>query len=143
MTRLISAGTVTALICFTLATFGQETSKPTPKPAAGAAGATSATAQPERKGRLPPHFGKLGLSEPQKTQIYAVQAKYEDQLEALERQMEALKEKRDGEIEMALNADQKNILARLRKDADDKRAKSKTPANAPTTTSAPEKSSEK
>lgn len=45
------------------------------------------------KGTLPQGWGKLGLSEEQKTKIYDIQAKGKAKLEDLEKQIKDLKEK--------------------------------------------------
>ena len=56
--------------------------------------------KPPRKaprGRLPNYYGKLDLSGEQRDKIYGVQANYNGQIEALERQIAELKAKRDRE----------------------------------------------
>ena len=83
------------------------------------------------KGRLPPYFAQV-VTEKQRTNIYAIQKKYADQLEALEQQVKSLQEQRDSEIEGVLTDEQKEKLYQLRADAAGKR-KSKTAAAAETT----------
>lgn len=73
------------------------------------------------KGRLPAHYGEI-VTESQRQEIYGLQEKYDKQISALEDQLEALKKKRDAEIEKVLNAEQK---AKLKKAKDDGAAKRK------------------
>ncbi|GIX03861.1 MAG: hypothetical protein KatS3mg113_0867 [Planctomycetaceae bacterium] len=65
-------------------------------------------------GRLPNNFGQLGLSNEQRQKIYSIQSKYNEQIEELTRQVDALKKKRDEEIENVLTAAQKEQLKQLR-----------------------------
>lgn len=60
--------------------------------------------------RLPNYYGQLDLTDEQKTKVYAVQDKYEGQIDALEKQIEDLKAKRAVESEAVLTADQKKKL---------------------------------
>lgn len=75
--------------------------------------------------RLPNNYGKLELSEAQKDQVYAAQAKFNGQIDALEEQIKALKDKRDEEIEKVLTPAQKQKLKTLqtesKKKKDDKK----------------------
>lgn len=64
-------------------------------------------------GRLPNNYGKLGLSDKQKKSIYAAQSKYATEINALIRQVEELREKRDAEVGAVLTAEQKVKLAEL------------------------------
>jgi hypothetical protein len=99
---LIAFGTITA--------WTQESgSKPTKPTAAKPA------AEEEEKvtGRLPNNWGKLGLSDKQKKDVYAKQAKYATEINALIRQVEELREKRDAEMEAVLTAEQKVKLKEL------------------------------
>jgi len=123
MKRLFLASA--AMAGLTLIGFAQDAPKPGNKPGAAA---VDANAKTPAKGRLPAHFGKLGLSDPQKQQVYTVQSKYETQLAALEEQIAALRSQRDQEIEALLSPDQRAILGRIRKDVEDKRLKAKAAA---------------
>lgn len=79
----------------------------------GSSGFGEDTAKSEKKaprGRLPSHYGQIGLSDEQKEAIYSIQAKFNPQIDALERQIEVLKEKQGKEIEKVLTADQKKQL---------------------------------
>ena len=123
----------------------QEGSKPAAsKPAAAKADANAdgAKADDAKKGRLPANYGKLNLTEVQKTKIYGLQAQYDDQLDALEKQFAALKAKRDQEIEAVLNGDQKKVLNSL-VDAAKNAKKTKAPADSAGTPGATEPKSDK
>ena len=64
----------------------------------------------DEAGRLPPGYTVVGTRE-QRSKIYDIQSKYESQLEDLRKQIAALENKRDQEIEGLLDAEQKTILA--------------------------------
>ena len=72
------------------------------------------------KGRLPPYFAQV-VTEKQRTEIYTLQKKYSDQIDALEAQLKSLQEQRDAEIEGLLSEEQKAKLNKLRADAVSKR----------------------
>jgi hypothetical protein len=74
------------------------------------------------KGRLPAYYADL-VSDTQKTQIYAIQEKYAQQIAALMEQLEALNDKRDAEIEAVLNADQRAKLKQAQQEGAAKRKK--------------------
>jgi hypothetical protein len=67
----------------------------------------------ESKGRLPQYYGQIGLSAEQREKIYAIQAQYRQQIDDLEKQLEAVKAKQEGEIQAVLSADQKQKLGEL------------------------------
>lgn len=75
------------------------------------------------KGRLPAYYGEI-VTESQRQEIYGLQEKYEKQISALEDQLEALKKKRDAEIEKVLSADQKSKLKKAKEEGAAKRKKS-------------------
>lgn len=72
------------------------------------------------KGKLPSHWGKIGLSDSQKQTIYQIQAKYDPEIDKLEAKIAELKSTRDKEMKAILTADQKKALetAILGKDKD-------------------------
>ena len=74
----------------------------------------------EIKGRLPRYYGQLDLKEDQITDIYKVQAEYNEQIQELEDKLAALKEKMNAECEKVLTTAQKKTLAGLRDDSGDK-----------------------
>ena len=101
--------------------------------------ATKKTEQAEKpKGRLPPYFADL-VSEEQREKIYAVQAKYADQIKELNEQLTAVAKKQNDEIDAVLSAEQKAKVDAARKEAvtkkkkksdDKKKAETKTEARA-------------
>ena len=62
------------------------------------------------RGRVPANYAKLDLTEDQKTKIYNVQAKYKEQIDALNLQLKDLRAKEMQEITEVLTADQKTKL---------------------------------
>jgi TolA-binding protein len=126
---------VVATLAFTLVvavvslnSIGQEAKKADPKAKAGA--------KEKPKGRLPAYYREL-VTEDQKEQIYAIQAKYEKQIGDLQSQLEAMRAKQNGEIEALLSAEQKEKLAKAKAEADAKKKASKKdakPAEVKTTT---------
>jgi Spy/CpxP family protein refolding chaperone len=65
------------------------------------------------KGFLPMYWKNLGLTESQKQQVYKVQADYKKKLEALEQQIEQLKEARRKDLEAILTEQQKAELRKI------------------------------
>lgn len=66
------------------------------------------------KNRLPTNYGKLDLSEEQRTKIYGVQASYDPKIDDLTAQLNALKAKQTSEIEAILKPEQLKKLTELR-----------------------------
>lgn len=93
----------------------QDAPKRTTSKAASSESAPKARAK--ARGRLPNGWGKLGVTSEQRLKIYAVQARYQEQIDALEEQIAALKMKRDQECEACLTAKQLDQL----KEATDKK----------------------
>ena len=62
------------------------------------------------KGKLPSHWGKIGLTDAQKQTIYQIQAKYDPEIEKLEAKVTEMKSTKDKEMKAVLNADQKKAL---------------------------------
>ena len=79
--------------------------------------AKQAPAEAKAKGRVPPHFAKLDLTNDQKTRIYAIQDDYDDRIEALEAQIAELRIQRDSEIESVLSAGQRSDLKKILEEA--------------------------
>jgi hypothetical protein len=112
---------VAAVVSFCLAAFLASAGGST------ACGQDSAEAKPavEKKapakprGRLPMYYAPV-VSEKQREQIYAIQAKYADQIEQLQKQLDELKERRDGEVEAVLSPEQ---LAKVKQARDAAAAK--------------------
>ena len=115
MKKRLLAATVAIFACCFLIVQAQEGTKPaSPKSAQAEKG------DQKNKGRLPNNYGKLGLSEPQKTKIYGIQNQYDDQLDVIEKQFAALKAKRDQEVEAVLTDDQRKVLKTMAEVAKEK-----------------------
>lgn len=65
------------------------------------------------KGMLPPNWGKLGLSDEQKQNIYKIQNKHDAEIDKLEAKIKELKDARLKEMRAVLTADQKKRLEDL------------------------------
>ena len=59
------------------------------------------------KGRLPNYYGRVGITKKQRQKIYSIQATYRDKLEALQQQIEELREKQAVEVEAVLTETQR------------------------------------
>jgi hypothetical protein len=81
---------------------------------------TEKTTKP--KGRLPAYFADV-VSADQKEKIYAIQAKYADQIKELNEQLEAVGKKQDDEIDAVLSAEQKAKVDAARAEAAAKKKK--------------------
>ncbi len=144
------AKTIVLLACFALAVLTAEQSysqQGKPKQVTGGKAAAKKAAPAKQqgktpakrkkaKGRLPNNYGKIGLANEQRQQIYGIQVKYRPQLEELEKQIKALRAQRDAEIEAVLTDSQKQRLAELQEAAKKKRASRKKPKPAKTGKSA-------
>lgn len=76
-------------------------------------GVISAQDTGKKKGTLPPNYGKIGLTDEQKQDIYKILAKYKGEGDELNKKLKELTTKRTLEIEMILNEDQKKALKKL------------------------------
>lgn len=72
-------------------------------------------------GQLPPFYGKV-VDDALKVKIYAVQAKYREQLDVLTKQIVELKAKRDAELESMLSPEQLAKVKALKAESDAKKA---------------------
>jgi hypothetical protein len=70
-------------------------------------------AQEKVSGRLPPGYGKLGLSDEQRQRIYKVQAAYDAKIEDLEEQLKRLQAEKRKAIDGVLTADQQKMLRKI------------------------------
>ena len=109
------------LTCCSIVGLSQDSAKPTTKGAA----AEKKSEEKKPTNRLPSNYGKLGLTDAQKDKVYAIQEKYDAQLDALEEQIKSLKAKRGSETEAVLSVEQKKILKDLTDEAKEKDAKPK------------------
>jgi Spy/CpxP family protein refolding chaperone len=94
--------------------------KPEEKPTSAVVATPGEKTGVDRKGdekkttnRLPPRYGKLGLSDSQKSRVYAIQDKHDKEIDSLTEKLKAAKAKRDSEIETVLTPAQKKSLTEL------------------------------
>ncbi len=73
--------------------------------------------------RVPYNFGQLGLSDEQRETIYKIQARNAPKIEALEKQLDALRAESLRECENVLTSAQKQMLAERRGGAPEARVK--------------------
>lgn len=78
--------------------------------------------------RLPNYFSKVGLRASQKEAIYNLQSKYDEQIDELIEQLDALRRERDAEIEKLLSEEQRAELKMLREEAMSRKKGSKSSA---------------
>jgi hypothetical protein len=71
------------------------------------------TEPPKIKGTLPANWGKIGLSDDQKQQIYKLQADYSEKIIALEKQLKEMRAKEKQALEAVLNDEQKKLLKEI------------------------------
>lgn len=75
--------------------------------------------------RLPANYGKIGVSEDQRKKIYEIQNKYNDQIDALQKQIADLRAKEKAEVEAVLTAEQKKSLQTANEESQKKAAEKK------------------
>jgi hypothetical protein len=85
--------------------------------------ASSAAQEKKAKGRLPPYYSAV-VNDQQRQAIYLIQAKYDQQLDALNQQVQAVEKQRDAEIESVLSPEQRLLLKKAVDEAAAKRKKS-------------------
>lgn len=86
---------------------GQDTKKDDPK------AAKKDEPQAKAKGQLPQNWGKIGLTDDQKQQIYKIQGKHAGEIDKLEAKIKEIKGTRDKEMKAVLTADQKKKLEEI------------------------------
>jgi hypothetical protein len=84
--------------------------------------AAKAEKKEKSTGRLPPYYGQVVTKE-QREKIYAVQAKYADQIEKLLEQVDTLEKSQTEEIEAVLSQEQRDQVMKLASEAKSKRSK--------------------
>jgi Spy/CpxP family protein refolding chaperone len=89
----------------------------------------------QARGRLPNYYRQV-VTPDQREKIYAVQAKYVEQIEALEKQILDLEAKRDTEVEALLSPEQKEKVKALREEARKRREAAAAERTEPETTEA-------
>lgn len=65
------------------------------------------------KGVLPMNWGKLGLTDTQKQDVYTVQSKYNTEIDKLDAKIKELKATRDKEMKAVLTPEQKKRLEEI------------------------------
>lgn len=75
------------------------------------------------RGRVPNHYGKIGLTDAQKEEIYAIQAKFRGQIEALQEQINDLQQQEASEIYLVLTDNQKEALKKILDEVAQRRGK--------------------
>lgn len=75
------------------------------------------------RGRLPNHYGKLGITREQRDRIYRVMAGYRKQVIALQKQIMDLEQESRDEVESVLTDDQRSVLQKFVKEAEARRQK--------------------
>lgn len=68
---------------------------------------------PKAKGFLPMNWGKIGLTDEQKQQVYTIQGKYGAEMDKLEAKIKELKATRDKEMKAVLTPEQKKRLEEI------------------------------
>ena len=82
-----------------------------------AAGDVTAAQEAKPRGRLPTHYGKLGISDVQREKIYIIQAEFDARIDELLTQLEDLRARRDRTVENVLTNGQKHRLHELQSEA--------------------------
>ena len=77
-------------------------------------------AKEKAKGRLPAYYASI-VTPTQRDEIYALQARYAQEIDALQEQLAALTKKRDAEIESVLTDEQLQQVRQARSNASKKR----------------------
>ncbi|MEX2286482.1 MAG: hypothetical protein WD648_05280 [Planctomycetaceae bacterium] len=121
-TKLIAVAVTAVFLIAGIASLHSEDTKAGGKRKADKAASESKDATKKKSGpRLPSNYGKLDLTTKQRDQIYAIQAKSADEIDALRKQLKALEDKRDQEIQTVLTDTQKAKLKELAADSETKR----------------------
>ena len=126
MKKRVLTSVFVLLTCCSIVGWSQDSAKPTTRGTTAKGAAAEKKAEDKKPtNRLPSNYGKLGLTDAQRDKVYAVQEKYDAQLDALEEQIKSLKAKRSSETEAVLSVEQKKILNDLTGEAKEKAAKPK------------------
>lgn len=67
--------------------------------------------------RLPTYYGKLGVSDTQRDQMYGILDDYDKQIEVLQKQIKSLLKERDGKMEALLSPGQQLRLKELKEES--------------------------
>ena len=87
------------------------------QPVLGAEGKTVVKKILGRKGRhLPAHYSQV-ITEKQREEIYKIEDEYQPKIEALQKQLDALKKERDEKISVLLTPEQKKQVEQIKEEA--------------------------
>jgi hypothetical protein len=111
----MSRTTTTFAVLLLVSALAALQSIPAQAPKPSGEGAAAQEAKP--RGRLPTHYGKLGISDVQRDKIYIIQAEFDAQIDELLTQLEDLRARRDRTVENVLTNGQKHRLHELRSEA--------------------------
>ena len=81
----------------------------------------TATDDDAPKRRLPANYGKLNVTDKQRTAIFKVQDRYNSRIDKLEAEIESLKKERDAKCAEVLTEDQRTKLAESQEDSNENR----------------------
>jgi len=125
------ASLVAAALVLPMAARGaDETKTPEPTPTIKTPATTPDTTKTKTtKGRLPPYYGKLPVTDEQKGKIYEIEASFAPKIKDLRDQLDALEAQRDEQIKAVLTPDQLDKLKAMTAEAKGKR-KGKGPTDA-------------
>ena len=85
----------------------------------------NAVAKKEPRGRLPAQYGKLGLSDEIKDELYQIDTEYDTKIDVLAAEIKELQIERDAKMQLKLTEAQRTQLKTLRDEASAKRAAQK------------------
>ena len=127
MTTTLAALMLAALCTIQVAnTQAQEDAK---KPEAAEKEDAQKPTRKKPRGRLPNYYAKLGISSKQRSEIYDIQADYKTKVEELEKQIVALEAEQKSKVEAVLSNSQKQRLAELLKEAEERSSKRRSSKN--------------
>ena len=140
--RIVSAATLSMLVSAGPISLRAADEKPAVKSEAGAEKKPGKKSPADYRGPLPFYYGKV-IAPDQKEKIYDIQAKYEAELSALQKQGKELLAKRDAEIDAVLTPEQREKVAAMRAEAKTKTPPGKKPAKSESGAKSAEAKSEK
>ena len=83
------------------------------------------------EGRLPSNYGKIGLTDEQRAQVYAIHDRFEVEINDLEKKLADVKAKQTAEYEAVLNGNQKESLKTLNEETKSKASSKKKGSDKP------------
>lgn len=140
--RIVSAAALSVLVSAGPNSLRAADEKPAVKSEAGAEKKPGKKPPADYRGPLPFYYGKV-IAPDQKEKIYGIQAKYEAEIAALQKQVKELTAKRDAEIDAVLTPEQREKVAALRAEAKTKTPPGKKPVKSEPGAKSAEAKSEK